>query len=156
LVLQYAEDFCQSDYKDAEKMFSTGLVSPEHLCKLFPHNELIVRIEEKEHVCYVVRQGPSKPSTMFMLDCYTWTFNGSFQKKRVKINIDWPTNDNDPIPITDLPAFPLRYDQSGKLESFLRERGQMFWSFRKKRFLAYEAPVSSFEIQIVSWGIPVT
>jgi hypothetical protein len=148
-MLDYVEEHFGPEYQEAETKFERGLVSREHVSKFFRPNELLVRLEENEPVCYLSKRCPSSLSTPIVLNCQTWVFNGAFQRQEKQITIPWPSVDSKPVPIISLYAYPLRFDPTKTLEKSLRDRGNLFWICRKRKFLGYDAPATSFEIQVV-------
>ena len=150
LLLGYVEGAFGRHYRDADGMFERGLVTRRYLDMLFGPNEVVVTVEEGEPVAYVstVCPKPTMGGTSVELKCYTWAFDGAFRKEPKTIEVQWPVKDRGPIPIAKLSAYPLRCDATGKLEKALAERGNMFWSCRKRNFVGYTAPTASFEIQV--------
>ncbi|KAJ4237552.1 hypothetical protein NW757_013253 [Fusarium falciforme] len=148
-LLDYVEESFGREYREADNLFSQGLVTKDHIHKLFGPNEVIVAFDEGEPVGFVSMTFPAPPILPFSLKCYTWTFDGRFRKEEKSLNIQWPSKDNGPLAITALGAYPLQFDPTGKLEKALRDRGTMFWSCRKRAFVGYDAPIASFKIQVV-------
>ena len=117
--------------------------------KLFAPNDVVVKMED-EHPRAYIAQSVSFSGTTAVLDCWTWNFDGSFQKVQKPINVTWPTTGADEVSILSLSAWPLRYDDSDLRERLLK-RGQQFWSCRNQRLVNYRSPTPSiFELQVVS------
>ncbi|KAM5341918.1 hypothetical protein ACJ41O_014949 [Fusarium nematophilum] len=150
LLLGYIEEAFGPQYREADELFEEGLVTWNHLSKLFGPNEVVVTMEDGEPVAYasVFCPSPTPGDTPLSLRCYNWSFNGAFHREERDLQIPWPAKDHGPIAISDLEIYPLRFDPSGQLEQTLRDRGTIFWSCRKRNFLGYAAQTSSLEIQV--------
>lgn len=151
LLLEYVEGAYAQVYQDANALFAQGLVTLDHLSKLFGPSEVIVTMEDGEPVAYVSElcPAPEPHAGPIKLQCYTWTFDGLFHKTQKTIVVTWPASKDAVIPITQLAAYPLRFDSTGKIEKELRDRGKMFWSCRKENYVTSRVPTSSFEIRVV-------
>ena len=154
LLLDYVDSAFGRQYREADRMFDKGMVTLKYLDMLFGPNEVIVTVEEGEQVAYVSTlcpkpiRGSGGHVTHVSLQCYTWAFDGAFRRERKQIDVHWPAKDGNPIAISKLSAYPLRRDLAGELKKVLRDRGEMFWSCRKRNFVGYTAPRASFEIQV--------
>ncbi|RKK88613.1 hypothetical protein BFJ68_g14221 [Fusarium oxysporum] len=141
LLLEYLDKEFSPDYQEAEKLFlGDGLVSRKHFHKLFGPREIIVTVEEGNHIAMVSKYPPLPGSNPIRLECEMWKFNGRFAKFKRTVTIPWPKHaaEVDKVPIKSLGIFPLRFDQ--QLESRLRKRGELFWQLRKPRLVLYTAP----------------
>ncbi|KAF5259426.1 hypothetical protein FOXYS1_9954 [Fusarium oxysporum] len=141
LLLEYLDKEFSPDYQEAEKLFlGDGLVSRKHFHKLFGPREIIVTVEEGNHIAMVSKYPPLPGSNPIRLECEMWKFNGRFAKFKRIVTIPWPKHaaEVDKVPIKSLGIFPLRFDQ--QLESRLRKRGELFWQLRKPRLVLYTAP----------------
>ncbi|SCO82573.1 uncharacterized protein FRV6_06786 [Fusarium oxysporum] len=141
LLLEYLDKEFSLDYQEAEKLFlGDGLVSRKHFHKLFGPREIIVTVEEGNHIAMVSKYPPLPGSNPIRLECEMWKFNGRFAKFKRIVTISWPKHaaEVDKVPIKSLGIFPLRFDQ--QLEYRLRKRGEFFWQLRKPRLVLYTAP----------------
>ncbi|EWZ93947.1 hypothetical protein NW765_014303 [Fusarium oxysporum] len=141
LLLEYLDKEFSPDYQEAEKLFlGDGLVSRKHFHKLFGPREIIVTVEEGNHIAMVSKYPPLPGSNPIRLECEMWKFNGRFAKFKRIVTICWPKHaaEVDKVPIKSLGIFPLRFDQ--QLEYRLRKRGELFWQLRKPRLVLYTAP----------------
>ncbi|RGP72192.1 p-loop containing nucleoside triphosphate hydrolase [Fusarium sporotrichioides] len=150
LLLDYIERSFGLEYREADELFGDGLVTRQHLDKLFGPSEVVVRLEDGEPVGYRTTACPSPipGNGPVSLKCYNWSFNGTFQREETILQIPWPAEDQGPVAITDLSIYPLRFNPDGQLEQTLRDRGTMFWACRERKFLGYVTPTSSFEIKV--------
>ncbi|EWG42589.1 hypothetical protein FVEG_04353 [Fusarium verticillioides 7600] len=151
LLLKYLDKEFSPDYQEAEKLFfREGLVSRKHFHKLFGPREILVTVEEGNHVAMVSKYPPLPGSNPIRLECEMWKFDGRFAKFRRIITIPWPKHaaDADKVPIKSLGIFPLRFDQ--QLEHRLRTRGEFFWKLRKPRLVLYDAPSQVLDYRMVN------
>ncbi|KAF5974375.1 P-loop containing protein [Fusarium coicis] len=151
LLLKYLDKELSPDYQEAENLFFTeGLVSRKHFHKLFGPREILVTVEEGNHVAMVSKYPPLPGSNPIRLECEMWKFDGRFAKSRRIITILWPKHaaDADKVPIKSLGIFPLRFDQ--QLEHRLRTRGEFFWKLRKPRLVLYDAPSQVLDYRMVN------
>ena len=82
-------------------------------------------------------KGPKIRTYNFRVAAWSWAFDGSFEQKRITIQIQLKVGDeDDEVSITSLNYFPLRFDTNG-LQQLLEERGNIFWKCRTKRLVSY-------------------
>ncbi|KAH6890682.1 P-loop containing nucleoside triphosphate hydrolase protein [Thelonectria olida] len=138
----------EEEYDEAMDWFSSGLVTKQHLAKLFKVGDVVVRIEDGEPRAFVLTFGPLNQSSSFNLQGYHWTFDGQFHKETQHLTVKWPKTDSEAIPIDSLDVYPLLFNTSGELEKELRDRGRMVWECRTRCLMGYDAPKAAFEIQV--------
>ncbi|PNP61482.1 hypothetical protein FNYG_13769 [Fusarium nygamai] len=151
LLLKYLDKEFSPDYQEAENLFlSEGLVSRKHFHKLFGPREILVTVEEGNHVAMVSKYPPLPGSNPIRLECEMWKFDGRFAKFKRIITIPWPKHaaEVDKVPIKSLGIFPLRFDE--QVEHRLRKRGEFFWELRKPRLVLYNAPSQVLEYRMVN------
>ena len=149
LLMDYIEHEFGHKYREAEDSFSRGWVGKEHLAWLFRPNEIVVTIDdEKEATCSMSLKCPTSGDNGVTLDCYTWTYDGRFQRESAPLHVQWPADGPASIPISSLSTYPLRFNPTGTLEEEIRNRGKMFWACRKRCFVGYDAPSTPFEMQV--------
>ncbi|ETS73988.1 hypothetical protein PFICI_13854 [Pestalotiopsis fici W106-1] len=148
-LLDYVEDSFGAEYREADALFAQGMVTRGHMSKLFGPNEIIITTDGGEPTAYVSEVIPvwDRDEKLLRLRCYHWIFDGVFHQEQKTIIITWPAT-NEPIPITDLAAYPLRFDTTGQIEQHLRSRGNMFWSCRKRNLVASVAQSAPFQIRV--------
>ncbi|KAM7209780.1 ATPase family AAA domain-containing protein FIGL1, partial [Rhypophila decipiens] len=149
LQIDYVENAFGREWAEAEEEWKRGVVSRQHLAKMFRPNEVIVTMDDDgEPRCYLSMACPLPRHDPLQLQCYAWGYDGRFRREGSILRVPWPVEDSGPIPITALRAYPLRFDSTGRLKDQLMERGRMFWACRKRLFVGYDAPSTSFEIQV--------
>lgn len=148
VLLDYLQTSFGSEYEEADAMFARGLVSQRHFHKLFGPNEVVVTTKNGQPLAFVSETYPEPDQSPINLDCWSWTFDGFFQQEKTTQNVQWLLTTTQTIPIKQLNTCPLRYDSTG-LERRLRDRGGAFWSCRRRRYVSYESPNPTFEVQAV-------
>lgn len=148
LLLDYLNSSHGSEYEEADALFRRGMVSKLHFSKMFGPNEVIVTVRNDQPLAFVSRKCPIAQNDPLELDCWSWSFDGVFRRQTSPVRVDWPASSSAIIPISALKTYPLRFDTSG-LEQRLRKRGRTFWECRERKFVSYESPKPSFEVQVV-------
>lgn len=148
LLLNLVEATCQEEYVAARQLFTDGMVTSQHLGKLFCHNEVVVNRAGGEPTAWEVEEVVEEHGRI-ALRCWRWAFDGMFTREKTSLVIPFPKQRGERMPISDLPVYPLRCDRSGMSQRLL-DRGQKFWDCRKRQFVLYSAPTSPFEAQTVS------
>lgn len=140
------------EYEEADVLFGKAQVSERHLAKLFrPGDILIVQIDGEEVATPCVSVHVREPSTV-QLECRLSTFDGTFGLRSDNFDVTWPgqarTPVIDPISITDLPIYPLRFGEK-EVWARLLARGSMLWSCRSSKFVSYNIPKQASDVQTV-------
>lgn len=148
-LVNYVEDTFGQSYAEAEILFSQGLVKKTHMNMLFRPDEIVVSIEEEKPRGFATCGSLLTSKVPWELPCFSWAFDGSFTKQEKIFKIEWPPNEDGLLNMGRLPLYPLRFDRTGKFEAALRRSGEKIWSCRTRRFVAYNAPSSRFEIRAV-------
>ncbi|KAB8225697.1 hypothetical protein BDV33DRAFT_230164 [Aspergillus novoparasiticus] len=143
---QFMECTFGHEYDEADRLFSQGDTSWKHLRKLFPPNEVVVTYRDGEPMAYLVQACYQLDNLEFSLDCHSWGFDGAFYQEKTQFTLKWASTEEERIEIQDLEVYPLKYDDTG-VEETLRRRGEKFWQCRQRRFIAYTAPQSTFELR---------
>jgi len=146
-LLNYLKEAVAAEWKEAEELFSQGLVNKKHWAKLYRPNDLIVTMDNDEPLAFVVKDCPNVNDEFLDLECWSWGFDGSFYLQPFPVVVKWPSGP-DTIKISELSFFPLRFDETG-LEERLRHRGNIFWSCRTRRYVCYSVASDESSIQSV-------
>jgi hypothetical protein len=85
------------------------------------------KIEERSLACKF---------NIYWKNVVSWEYDGNFQKRLTKLEQKILCSSTHPDPISMLGVHPLRYAESGVLES-LTMRGEMFWTCRARRLVSY-------------------
>lgn len=101
----------------------------------------------------VFRNAPEMPELtqhlkpVCTIQCANWTFDGSFQRTKRKLQIHNMPTDGD-FMIADLVVYPLRFAGEA-MTNALRERGEMYWRCRERRYVCYhDGPDDAIEIAV--------
>lgn len=151
LLLGYLSKEFGPEFKEADDLFSRGLVTRKHFHKLFGPREVLTTTNGSgQHIAMVSRYPPLPGSDPIRVECEIMDFNGKFVKYKRTVTIPWPKNlsESDAASIGSLSAFPTRFDRP--LEDRLRQRGEFFWTLRKRKLIQYTAPNQSLEYRMVS------
>lgn len=149
LLLDYIDESYGAAFNKVDTIFATGYVHRDYFTKLFGPDELVVTQQEGYHRAYIAERFSSSQKDTLVLDCWSWTFEGSFYIKRISLSVPWPDPDASTVPISSLAAWPLRLDSSD-MQQRLDRRGREFWSCRHRRLVSYIAPRETvFELQTV-------
>ncbi|KAH6957193.1 hypothetical protein DER45DRAFT_539951 [Fusarium avenaceum] len=149
LLLGYLSDEFGPEFKEADDLFSRGLVTRKHFHKLFGPREVLTTMNGSgHHIAMVSRYPPLPGSNPIRVECEIMDFNGKFVKYKRTVTIHWPKNlsESDAASIGSLSAFPIRFDRP--LEDRLRQRGEFFWTLRKRKLFQYTAPNQSLEYRM--------
>jgi len=149
-LFSYIASSFDKQYQEADTLFSEGSVTAKHLQKLFQLNDIVVSLKDGQHMGYLITRCEPTPE-FIQLECEHWTFDGTFRRRKETIRVEWPRHidPNKKIPVTELPIYPLRYDQSGTKERMLK-RGAAFWSCRNRRLVSYMPPRRTSQLSFVS------
>lgn len=145
-LLSKVQHFCEAEYQEADSLFAAGLVNRRHFDKLFNNGEMIVTYQQGQPVAYRLNDVKSTREAT-VLQCSSWTFDGTFQRKSHDLIVRPPPNSKTGVPIASLEAFPLRFDEG--LKTTLVARGRTFWGCRHRAHVLYLAPRPLFEAQTV-------
>lgn len=148
-LVNYVEDTFGPSYAEAELLFSQGLVKKSHMSMLFRPDDIVVSFEQGKPRGFATCGSLLTSRVPWELPCFSWEFDGSFTKQEKVFKLEWPPNEEGPLNIEGLSMYPLRFDRTGKFKAALRGSGEKFWSCRTRRFVAYNAPISHFEIRAV-------
>ena len=137
--LQLLKDFIDlnygEEYKEADNLFKSGMVSEKHLPKLFKPNQVVVSIEDGEPVAHVLHCWPFWHNGNLHMRSWSWEFNGhNLQRVASQNQLKYETDDN--VPVTKLPFFPIDFASKETIQTVVN-RGQKFWTMREGYFASY-------------------
>ena len=145
VLLDYIDLTQGEKFDKVDAMFESGVVHRDLFSKLFRPNDMVVTMQEGHPRAYLAEKiyvndrRSALDRQSITLDCWTWDFDGSFRKKTSQLQVPWPPYNPPTVPITGLPAWPLRLDKSNMRER-LEKRGRYFWQCRYKQLVSYSAP----------------
>ncbi|KAJ5587678.1 ATPase AAA-type core [Penicillium hispanicum] len=131
-LIEFMETIFGQEYDEADALFSKGLVTRSHVPKLFTAQDLLVTTEQGQLCAYTLDSFPGDSLKLF---CWAWGFDGQFWRHRIVLSVESPDTE-DPIDITDLPVYPLKYATTD-VQELLQSRGRQFWSLRNGGYVSY-------------------
>uniref|UniRef100_A0A093VS44 Proteasome-activating nucleotidase n=1 Tax=Talaromyces marneffei PM1 TaxID=1077442 RepID=A0A093VS44_TALMA len=153
-LLEYMQLTNRLEWEEADAQITQGLITQEHMAKLYGPNQVLVTTENGYNQAYMLTKPPyseevggdSRYKMPITLDLWSWQFNGSFYKKDIKWSLSWPSSapPDEAIPIYQLEIYPLRFASSEVVDR-LKARGRIFWKCRHARFVAYDPPNAILE-----------
>jgi len=163
LFIGYVEESFEQMYNEARSLFSQGLVSVETIPYLFEPEMLVVYQLAGENVALQTKcwmedisalSEPTQPGEIGFIRCWSWIFDGTFQKRSLDFKISWPGFIRGTQPIKGLPIYPLKYlDHS--VETQLFERGEKFWMCRNRVYISYNNEEMMGDTVEVSRKVPL-
>ncbi|CAO2651416.1 Nn.00g039860.m01.CDS01 [Neocucurbitaria sp. VM-36] len=144
-LFEFVQESCQEEYEDADAMFAEGKVNKKHYNKLFAPNTVLVRRKD-DNILGIMTKGFPSPTDNHAQTWY-WSFDGLFRNEIYWLELTWPGSEEEQMAITDLPAYPLKFDKNG-LHDQLRRRGRTFWDCRKRKYVSYSGPSTGSDFQI--------
>lgn len=143
-LLSYIENRYGRDYEDADAKFAKGIVTPEHVTKLWIPNQILIAKKDGHDCAYVLKSWPTEHHRRsyergtrkdLELRCWSWEYDGASLKRQEqfqKVNLA----SHDEIAINKLSIYPHRF-ALGHLQTMLKTRGRKFWGFRQKHLVNY-------------------
>ena len=147
-LVDYVLDEFASEYKEADEQFAQGLVSKRHFPKLFALEEVVVQTTDQGPIGLVVSRIVLSQEHTVMMECWSLDFDGQFYKKRMAIQVSWPSKE-DQLDISSLEYFPLKFADEA-LKARVLARGEQFWQCRTRRLIECDSLTTNFEFQTVS------
>ena len=132
-LLSYIHISCGESFKAADDLFAHGLVTTEHIRKLFKPNTLI--LSKVDNCVLMLSSWPQYRGINLSLDCWSWEYEGIGVFRKVK-PVEVVCGSVEPIPITDLDYYPIQYADPVVTKSIL-DRGRLFWSFKDPQVISY-------------------
>lgn len=139
-LVNYVEDTFGPSHAEAELLFSQGLVKKSHMSMLFRPDDVVVSFEQGKPRGFATCGSLLTSKVPWELHCFSWEFDGSFTKQKRVFKIEWPSKEEGPLNLAGLSMYPLRLDRTGQFEAALRSSGEMFWSCRTRKLVAYDEP----------------
>ena len=143
-LIAYIESQYNEEYDDADVKFARGIVTLEHLSKLFVPNEVLVCNEKGHRMAYVLGKWPARyavdvgGSNSLEFQCWSWAYDGD-ELYRIDESKSVSLSSHEEIKIDQLRAYPLKY-ATRELQNQLRNRGLKFWNFRRQHLVVYSGP----------------
>ncbi|KAI0139830.1 AAA family ATPase [Xylariaceae sp. FL1272] len=150
VFLQHVLEACKSNYQKADALFALGKVNQAQFSKLFAPNEILVSETSGHPVAYMNNSVLVTEGGPHQLNCWSWTFDGTFRRESVKIQVAWPAAQRgETIDITSLKFYPLRFAKP-EIRELLERRGRQIWGCRRQAYVSYCAPNLNFDVQMAN------
>ena len=149
VIMAYFDSF-ETEFSEADNLFSQGEVTQQLLQYLFEPAQVIVRDKFGESLaCYTTSYlfGEDSVHATYWLNAWCWKYDGEFWKDSRDIKLQFPDS-SERVLITDLAFYPLKYAAKG-VEDCIRKRGMEFWKSRHKRYVQY-SDADMLEVRLVS------
>lgn len=143
LLLDYTEESFEANYRNANILFSQGLVSFDTIHYLFEPEMNVVSQVGGEILVYrtkswlEVKSDGMKQLEVGLLHCWSWSFDGLLRKQWRDFKLEWEESSREVKKIQSLQVYPLRYAPEN-LEQDLYARGEKFWSCRTRVYVSYD------------------
>ncbi|KAF2093914.1 P-loop containing nucleoside triphosphate hydrolase protein [Rhizodiscina lignyota] len=134
LLRDFLESNYGAEYSEAEEEFKKGMVSPQHVKKLFKPNEVVIQEAKGIPVAHVLGAWPIQNESL-SLQCWSWDFDGR-KLTRIPAFVKLELKGKGPRLITELGTYPSRYASEPTLKR-LTDRGRKFWSLKEQTFACY-------------------
>lgn len=151
-LLDYFQKNFGRDYEEADRLFKRGLVSSEHLLKLFRPNTLLYSSNDGCSSALAIACWPTGYFNNLNLQCWSWKYDGSlFQRDLISVEVF--CEDNEPVPIRHLAIYPLEFAEKD-VQDRLMTRGKKFWDFRFQGMVCYNGPSVDGTEEHVGFSFP--
>jgi hypothetical protein len=137
-LLQYSETRFGKEFEEAEALIErSGLVSQEHILKLYRPNDLVVGELHGQPSAFVVHDWPwIDDRNWITLNCWSFETDGfGFTRKMTVFSI--PPIETTTKAVSSLVAYPLRLARV-ETQEMIQLNGQKQWSFRKATPVMYK------------------
>ena len=140
-LLSYVESNHQEEYDDADAKFAKGVVTLQHLQKLWLPNQLVITHVKGHAVARVLGTWPELSKSAkgaqnaLSLRLWSWEYDGN-NLNRVYNTEDIGLANYDEFAIDQLSTYPIKF-ASQELQDQLKARGQKYWSLRRQHLVSY-------------------
>ena len=140
-LLSYVETNYREEYDDADAKFAKGVVSLEHLQKLWVPNQLVITHVKSHAVARVIGSWPELNNHMkrarnaLSLLVWSWEYDGNNLHRLYDIENIGLAN-HDVLAIDQLSIYPIKF-ASQELQDRIKVRGQRYWNLRHQQLIAY-------------------
>jgi len=160
----YIEDTMSFEYDAVSTYIAKGQITPEYLPYLFhPHAILVsnsakkplYQIEVYLQTSSIERLSKASTETIdvvWRVVADLWVFDGEFRKKVCYLDPTYDKSKGAEMKIQDLEVYPLEHAHES-VRSMIKNRGELFWSSRKQRYVSYSGMDYAGEQSYVSHQI---
>ena len=132
-LLDYFRDSFGGSFDAADALFARGLVSNDHILKLFkPSTPLF---SKKMNQAFILSSWPQNQGGHLALDCWSWKYDGTGVTRQAT-SLEVVCKSEDLIPIAELECYPMQFAASVIQKSIL-SRGRTFWGLKDPGLICY-------------------
>jgi hypothetical protein len=132
-LLTCVGDSFGESFNEADQLFARGMVTQDHLLRLFTPNTPI--FSRKFDQAYMLSSWPRLLGHRLSLNCWSWKYDGTGvfrQTTSLEVVCDGGT----PVRITDLECYPLKFADPDLRKSTLH-CGRTFWDLKEPGLVCY-------------------
>lgn len=135
VLLAFLNKHYKDEYEEAHSQFRAGIVTKEHIEKLYLPNDIVIDKTGPKDRAYVVKSWLEADEGDMDLPCWSWVYDGSFlERKETTLEINAPSDSGSTLSTIGVHPISMINDES--LEN-LRQRGRKFWSMKGQYFASY-------------------
>jgi hypothetical protein len=135
LLLGFINEHYEEEYEEADRQFSSGIVTKKHIEKLYcPNNIVVVKTEPKDRA-YIVKSWLEVKDGNLELPCWSWDYDGSFLSRAdetLRLMVPSALGSS----LSTIGVYPIYMIDEVSLND-LRERGRKYWSMKEQYFACY-------------------
>jgi len=147
VLSSYINERLTSEYERMEELAATGMVDRKHWMMLFLPDDTVITLQEGQYRAFTVKSCRLVDENTLEMACWSWEYDGNFFQNHIMMPVKWPSRSKQ-VAITDISVYPVRYAAEG-IESALRNRGNTFWSCRRRKYVNYDMPLQGLGTQLV-------
>lgn len=135
LLLGFINEHYKEEYEEADRQFSSGIATKEHIEKLYCPNSIVVVKTEPKDRAYIVKSWLEVKDGNLELPCWSWDYDGSFLRRADKtLRLIVPSALGSSL--STIGVYPISMIDEVSLND-LRERGRKYWSMKEQYFACY-------------------
>lgn len=137
-----------NEYEEAKALFEEGIVTDDHLCKLFKLNQIVIGRQESGHLeAHVLSKDIAFEGDKIYLEGWSWEYDGNALSRR-KWEQDIDVVPHERMRIAALKVHPLEYATAEDIK-YLEKRGRKYWSMKNQTCIGYTGWDASEDHQYV-------
>lgn len=135
-LLEFLATNYSEEYEEAYSLFEEGLVTGDHLTKLFKPNQMVISRRESNALEAYILYGYITPIRgKLRLLGWSWVYDGN-ELKRHSWSQDIDGVLDERMRIADLDVYPADFARAEDIK-YLEERGRKFWNMKNQTYICY-------------------
>ena len=136
VLLAFINEHYKAEYEEADRQFAAGIVTKEHIEKLYRPNDIVVVKTQFKDRAYVVKSWLEfSTAGNFQLSCWSWEYDGSFlRREETPLRIMTPLDNGSALSVIGVYPISMIDDES---IVHLRQRGRKFWTTKEQYLTCY-------------------